>query len=65
MTLLGFVAAMIPIMTTLLKLNSSIVKLNTTMATLTDQQAESKEEHKGIHTQLNDHETRITVLERK
>lgn len=65
MTILRFIGAMIPIVTVILKLNSTITKLNITIEVLNGQIKNSKSDRKEIHAQLNDHETRITVLERR
>lgn len=64
MLILGFVGAMIPIFTVIIKLNSTITKLNTTIEVLTEQMKTSQKDRELIHTQLNNHETRITVLEK-
>ena len=64
-TILGFVTAMIPVVAVILKLNSTITKLNVTIEVLNGQMKNSKSDRKEIHAQLNDHETRITVLERR
>ena len=63
MAIIAFVGAMIPVIGVIVKLNSTITKLNTTMEVLSDQMKDSKQDRKSIHTQLNDHETRITILE--
>lgn len=63
MLILGFIGAMIPIFTVIIKLNSTITKLNTTIEVLTEQMKTSQIDRQSIHTQLNDHEIRITVLE--
>lgn len=65
MTILGFVGALIPIFTVTIKLNNTITKLNTTIAILTKQMETSQEDRSKIHDQLNDHETRISILENK
>ena len=65
MTILGFVGAMIPIFTVIIKLNSTITKLNTTIEILTKQMETSQRDRSKIHEQLNDHETRISILENK
>lgn len=65
MLILGFIGAMIPIFTVIIKLNSTITKLNTTIEVLTEQMKFSQKDRSKIHDQLNDHETRITVLENK
>ena len=64
-TILGFIGAMIPVVTVIIKLNSTITKLNVTIEVLNGQIKNSKSDRKEIHAQLNDHETRITVLERR
>lgn len=63
MLILGFIGAMIPIFTVVVKLNSTITKLNTTIEVLTKQMETSQNDRQGIHNQLNDHETRISILE--
>lgn len=63
-TILGFVTAMIPVVAVILKLNSTITKLNITIEVLNGQMKNSKSDRKEIHAQLNDHEKRITVLEK-
>lgn len=65
MLLLGFIGAMIPIITVIVKLNSTITKLNVTITVLSEQMKTSQADRSDIHTQLNDHETRITVLEER
>lgn len=64
-TILGFIGAMIPVVTVIIKLNSTITKLNVTIGVLNKQMDNSQEDREKIHIQLNDHETRITVLERR
>lgn len=63
MTILGFVVPMISVVAVVVKLNSTITKLNVTMQVLNEQMKGSQKDREKIHTQLNDHETRITVLE--
>lgn len=65
MVILGFIGAMIPIFTVIIKLNSTITKLNTTIEILTKQMETSQKDRSKIHDQLNDHETRISILENK
>ncbi len=65
MLLIGFIGSMIPIITVIVKLNGTITELNTTMRVLSEQMKSSQKDRQSIHTQLNDHETRITVLEQK
>lgn len=64
-TVISFICSMIPIITVLIKLNTTITKLDLTMKNLINQMDESKNDRQAMHEQLNDHETRITVLERK
>lgn len=64
MLVLGFIGAMIPIFTVIIKLNSTITKLNTTIEVLSRQMEVSQNDRDKIHKQLNEHETRITVLEK-
>lgn len=63
MTILTFIGAVLPIITILIKLNSTITKLIVTIDTLTKQMTDSKTDRKEIHAQLNNHETRISILE--
>ena len=65
MVLLGFIATLIGIMTPIIKLNSSITKLNTTIDTLDKNMAKNQNDIKEHEEKLNDHETRITVLEKR
>lgn len=62
-TVVGFIASMIPLITVIIKLNSTITKLNITIDVLNKQMMNSQQDRKDIHEQLNNHETRITVLE--
>lgn len=64
-SLISFVGSMIPIVTVLIKLNGTITKLNVTIENLSVQMSDSQSDRKLIHNQLNNHETRITVLENK
>ena len=72
-TLVGFLAVILP---PIVKLNSSITKLNITMEHITQELGELKSDNHDSHRRLwdkndeqdkaiNDHETRITTLERK
>lgn len=63
MLIIGFIGSMIPIFTVIVKLNSTITKLNVTMQTLNTQMQNSMKDRERIHTQLNNHETRISILE--
>lgn len=65
MGLLGFVAALIPIFTIVIKVNGTLTKLNITIETLTKQMDKSEDDRKHIHLTLNDHETRLALLEKK
>lgn len=65
MLIVGFISSMIPIFTVIVKLNSTITKLNTTIEVLTEQMKFSQKDRNKIHEQLNDHETRISILESK
>ena len=64
MTLLAFIGALLPIIGVVLKLNSTITELNTTMKCVQQQIVESKEDRSEIRETVNNHETRITVLEK-
>lgn len=61
--ILGFITTMIPIVAVVIKLNTSITKLNTTIEFLSAQIEKSEEDRKAIHDKLNNHETRISILE--
>lgn len=63
MLILAFIGAMIPIISIFIKLNTTITKLNTTMENLVSQMTDSKKDRNTIHDQLNNHETRISILE--
>ena len=63
-TLVTFIVAMIPIMSIIVKLNSTLTKLNLTINVLSKQMEYSNSDRKQIHETLNNHETRITVLEK-
>lgn len=65
MLFLGFIGSMIPIFTVIVKLNSTITKLNITIQILNKQMENSMKDRIEIHTQLNNHETRIAILETK
>lgn len=65
MLILGFIGSMIPIFTVIVKLNSTITKLNITIQILNKQMENSLKDRTEIHTQLNNHETRIALLEAK
>lgn len=58
--LIGLVTA---IVTPIIKLNTSVVKLTTIVDKLAKDMDNNSESHKDMECQLNDHETRITVLE--
>ena len=63
-SLLAFIGALIPIMTIVSKVNSTLTKLNLTIKVLTKQMENSQEDREKIHGTLNNHETRITILEK-
>lgn len=63
-SLLAFIGALIPIMTIVVKVNSTLTKLNLTIKVLTKQMENSQEDREKIHGTLNNHETRITILEK-
>lgn len=63
MTILGFLVSMIPVVTVIVKLNGTITKLNVTIQVLNEQMKGSQKDRESIHKQLNDHETRISILE--
>lgn len=62
---LGFIVTLISVMTPIIKLNSSITKLNATIDTLDKNMAKSQEDIKELNDTTNNHETRITVLEKE
>lgn len=64
-SILAFIVSMIPIITIIVKLNSTLTKLNVTIDVLSKQMENSSIDRKDIHSKLNDHETRITILEKK
>ena len=63
-TLLAFIGSLIPIMTIVIKVNSTLTKLNLTIQVLTKQMENSQEDREKIHGTLNNHETRVTILEK-
>lgn len=63
-TLIAFVTSLIPIFTIVVKVNSTLTKLNLTIQVLTKQMENSQEDREKIHGTLNNHETRITILEK-
>ena len=63
-TLLAFIGSLIPIMTIVIKVNSTLTKLNLTIQVLTKQMENSQVDREKIHGTLNNHETRITILEK-
>lgn len=63
MLVMGFITTMIPIFTVIVKLNNTITKLNVTIQVLSDQMQKGQEDRTKIHNQLNNHETRISILE--
>lgn len=65
MLIVGFISSMLPIFTVIVKLNSTITKLNITIQVLNKQMENSLKDRTEIHTQLNNHETRIAILEAK
>lgn len=65
MLIVGFIGSLIPIFTVIVKLNSTITKLNITIQVLNKQMENSMKDRTEIHTQLNNHETRIALLEAK
>lgn len=65
MLIVGFIGSMIPIFAVIVKLNSTITKLNITIQVLNKQMENSLRDRTEIHTQLNNHETRIALLEAK
>ena len=65
MLILGFIGALLPIFSVVIKLNSTITKLNVTIDNLSKQIEESETDRNKIHNQLNNHETRISVLEQE
>lgn len=64
-SILAFIVSMIPIVTIIVKLNVTLSKLNITIDVLSKQMENSSIDRKDIHLKLNDHETRITILEKK
>lgn len=64
-SLLAFIGSLIPIMTIVIKVNSTLTKLNLTIQVLAKQIENSREDREKIHGTLNNHETRITILEKR
>lgn len=64
-TLIAFVVSLIPIFTIVVKVNGTLTKLNITIESLSKQMENSQEDREKIHGTLNNHETRITILEKK
>ena len=64
-SLLAFIGSLIPIMTIVIKVNSTLTRLNLTIKVLTKQMENSQEDREKIHGTLNNHETRITILEKR
>lgn len=64
-TILSFVVSMISVVAVIVRLNSTITKLNVTIQVLTEQMKGSQTDREKIHKQLNNHETRISILESK
>lgn len=64
-TIIAFIGSLIPIITVLLKLNAILTELNTTMHMLKEQMTESKEDRHNLHLIINNHETRLVLLEKK
>lgn len=64
-TIIAFIGSLIPIVTVLLKLNAILTELNTTMHMLKEQMEESKEDRQNLHLIINNHETRLVLLEKK
>lgn len=63
-TLIAFITSLVPIFTIVVKVNSTLTKLNLTIQVLTKQMENSQEDREKIHGTLNNHETRITILEK-
>ena len=63
-SLLAFIGSLIPIMTIVIKVNSTLTNFNLTIKVLTKQMENSQEDREKIHGTLNNHETRITILEK-
>lgn len=61
-TLIGLITA---IVTPMLKLNTSITTLTTKMTQLIAIQEKNEKKHEGYDNELEDHEIRITMLEKK
>lgn len=64
-TLLAFIGSMLPIITVILRVNGTLTKLNMAIDILTKQMTKSENDRENIHKQLNDHEKRIVILEKK
>lgn len=64
-SILAFIVSMIPIVTIIVKLNVTLTKLNVTIDILSNQMEKFDKDKDDIVKQINDHETRIVVLEKK
>ena len=65
LTLIAFISGLIPIFTIIVKVNGTLTKLNIAIDSLSKQMDLSLEDRGNIHSTLNNHETRITVLEKR
>lgn len=63
-TICEFVVLVLPILGIIIKINSTLTRLNLSIEGLNNQMASSAKDRETIHLTLNDHETRITLLER-
>lgn len=62
-SLIGFVATLLPIFGVVIKVNSTLTKLNISIECLSKQMEDSGKDRQTIHLTLNNHETRISLLE--
>lgn len=58
-------SACVTLCTLIFKLSKTLTALEAAVKALIEYKSESKEEHDGMHKQLEDHEKRINILEYK
>lgn len=64
-TVIIFLGAIIPILSVVVKINTTLTKLNITMAYVVEDRKQDKDRIDGIDCKLIDHDKRIYVLEKK
>lgn len=63
--LITIFTACVTLCTLIFKLSRTLTALEAAVKALIEYKSESKEEHDGMHKQLDDHEKRINILEYK